>query len=99
MDKETIETIAIKSTIEGMSKDRKRVINMILEYLDKCNKELDFDIEYYDETIHISRIKNKMLISDEDLDGIVGEHDGNKIDYRDMDYDELTDLFYNVSAF
>lgn len=95
----TKEVKEIKKVIEEIGNNRKKVINMILKYLDKCNKELDFDIEYYGETIQISEIKDKMLIASEDLDDIVGEHDGRKIDYRDMDYDEITDLFYNVSAF
>ena len=99
MIKETKEVKRIKEIVEGICNDRKKVINMILKYLDKCNKELDFDIEYYGETIRISKIKDKMLIASDDLDDIVGYHDGNKIDYREMDYDELTDLFYNVSAF
>lgn len=98
MVKETKEVKEIKKVIEGIGNNRKKVINMILKYLDKCNKELDLDIEYYDELIQISEIKDKMLIASEDLDDIVGEHDGRKIDYRNMDYDELTDLFYNVSA-
>lgn len=98
MIKETKEVKRIKGIIEGIGNNRKKVINMILEYLDKCNKELDIDIEYYGELIQISAIKDKMLIASEDLDDIVGEHDGRKIDYRDMDYDELTDLFYSVSA-
>lgn len=100
MSKDTTKEIKeIKDIIKRRDDDRVKVINMILKYLDKCNKELDFDIEYYGETIRISEIKNKMLISSEDLDGIVGEHDGNKIDYRDMDYDEIIDLFYNVAEF
>lgn len=89
----------IKNMIKNMSNDRKKVINMILKYLDSCDKELDFDIEYYGETIRISGIKNKMLIAGEDISDIVGNHDGEKIDYRDMDFDELTDLFYDVSSF
>ena len=95
----TKEVKEIKKVIKEIGNNRKKVINMILKYLDKCNKELDLDIEYYGETIQISEIKDKMLIASEDLDDIVGEHDGRKIDYRDMDYDEITDLFYSVSAF
>lgn len=89
----------IKKILKDLKSNRKKVINMILEYLDSCDKELDFDIEYYGETIRISGIKNKMLIAGEDIDDIVGYHDGNKIDYREMDFDELTDLFYDVSSF
>lgn len=89
----------IKKTLKDLKGNRKKVINMILEYLDSCDKELDFDIEYYGETIRISGIKNKMLIAGEDISDIVGYHDGDKIDYREMDFDELTDLFYDVSSF
>lgn len=89
----------IKKILKDLKGNRKKVINMILEYLDSCDKELDFDIEYYGETIRISGIKNKMLIAGEDISDIVGYHDGDKIDYREMDFDELTDLFYDVSSF
>lgn len=89
----------IKKILKDLKSGRKKVINMILKYLDSCDKELDFDIEYYGETIHISAIKDKMLIADEDISDIVGYHDGDKIDYREMDFDELTDLFYDVSSF
>lgn len=89
----------IKNILEDLKSTRKKVINMILKYLDSCDKELDFDIEYYGETIRISGIKNKMLIAGEDISDIVGYHDGDKIDYREFDFDELTDLFYDVSSF
>lgn len=89
----------INSMLKKISSDKRKVINMILKYLDSCDKELDTDIEYCGETIHISAIKDKMLISDEDISDIVGYHNGEKIDYRDMDRDELTELFYTVSLF
>lgn len=89
----------IKSMLDKIHVDKNKVINMILRYLDSCDKKLDTDIEYYGETIYISAIKDKVLIPDEDISDIIGYHNGNKIDYRDMDYDELIELFYTISSF
>lgn len=75
-----------------IEKDRYNVECKMLYYLDGCNIKLkDGYINYYDEDVPLKEIKGKKSL-------IITE-DGEQINYRAMNFEELTDLYNVVKSY
>lgn len=75
-----------------MEKDKHNVECSILYYLDSCNIKLkDGYINYYDEDVPLKEIKGKKSL-------IITE-DGEQINYRGMNFNELVDLYKVVKVY
>ena len=75
-----------------MAEDRDNAECSMLYYLDSCNIKLKNGYtNYYDEDVPLKEIKGKKSL-------IITE-DGEQIDYRDMNFEELTDLYNVVKSY
>ena len=75
-----------------MEKDRYTVECSMLCYLDSCNIKLkDGYINYYDEDVPLKEIKGKK--------SLIITKDGEQINYRGMNFEELTDLYNVVKSY
>ena len=75
-----------------MEKDRYDVECSMLCYLDSCNIKLkDGYINYYDEDVPLKEIKGKK--------SLIITKDGEQINYRGMNFNELVDLYKVVKVY
>lgn len=82
----------IKQSLIEMEKIKDNIESTILYYLDGCNIKLkDGYTNYYDEDVPLKEIKGKKSL-------IITE-DGEQINYRDMNFEELVDLYNVVSSY
>lgn len=82
----------IKQSLIEMEKIKDNIENTILYYLDGCNIKLkDGYINYYDEDVPLKEIKGKK--------SLIITKDGEQINYRGMNLNELIDLYNVVSSY
>lgn len=75
-----------------LEEDKNKVTDLIIEYLDSCNMKLeDGYTNYYDEDVPLKEIQGSR--------GLILTTEGDEIDYRDMDFEELVDLYNVVSSY